>query len=403
MAWKMNKSPEEKLAAQLETVLMDIDREVLLDELLKNIISVKRGSDKLKRVELTQEELLDNKVTYNVYGVGAFHRKIDIDRVKLDYDIEAFGLGNDPQKYLKYFSAMQNKGTPIKTYTWVFDESTKDSDYKKFSYDIDKVKRYEELVNNGYDNVYLIKHQIIQVIIGEIRNTLTDTPDGVDAVFGWSCNKTPYEFNNKTLKASLVELSWAFSKGLNIDSRHVKLQRCIGTRLQNLTGSVTLINSREIEIEPGEEFSGYTANESYSLKMKDCETVKGFLNFPDRMKSIAIISENSNFVMLDISNADSVSLVASEIPNGIMRKQVTLKVKDVGNLRIKTDPNIEVKVITGIDRITVEPNTTIELEVDEMGMSRVLSKRLSKPRKLQNDLEEYDKQMAAKFKQKFGL
>ena len=54
-------------------------------------------------------------------------------------------------------------------------------------------------------------------------------------------------------------------------------------------------------------------------------------------------------------------------------------------------------------RITVEPNTTIELEVDEMGMSRVLSKRLSKPRKLQNDLEEYDKQMAAKFKQKFGM
>ena len=244
MAWKMNKSHEEKLATQLETVLMDIDREVLLDELLKNIISVKRGSDKLKRVELTQEELLDNKVTYNVYGVGAFHRKIDIDRVKLDYDIEAFGLGNDPQKYLKYFSAMQNKGTPIKTYTWVFDE---------------------------------------------------------------------------------------------------------------------------------------------------------------RMKSVAIISENSNFVMLDISNADSVSLIASEIPNGIMRKQVTLKVKDVGNLRIKTDPNIEVKVITGIDRITVEPNKTIELEVDEMGMSRVLSKRLSKPRKLQNDLEEYDKQMAAKFKQKFWL
>lgn len=38
-----------------------------------------------------------------------------------------------------------------------------------------------------------------------------------------------------------------------------------------------------------------------------------------------------------------------------------------------------------------------------MGMSRVLSKRLSKPRKLQNDLEEYDKQMAAKFKQKFGM
>lgn len=29
MAWKMNKSPEEKLAAQLETVLRDIDREVL--------------------------------------------------------------------------------------------------------------------------------------------------------------------------------------------------------------------------------------------------------------------------------------------------------------------------------------------------------------------------------------
>lgn len=183
----------------------------------------------------------------------------------------------------------------------------------------------------------------------------------------------------------------------------MKLQRCIGTILQNLTGSVTLINSREIEIEPGEEFSGSTTNESYSLKMKDCETVKGFLNFPDRMKSVAIISENSNFVMLDISNADSVSLIASEIPNGIMRKQVTLKVKDVGNLRIKTDPNIEVKVITGIDRITVEPNTTIELEVDEMGMSRVLSRRLSKPRKLQDDLEEYDKQMAAKFKQKFGL
>ena len=244
MAWKMNKSHEEKLATQLETVLRDIDREVLLDELLKNIISVKRGSDKLKRVELTQEELLDNKVTYNVYGVGAFHRKIDIDRVKLDYDIEAFGLGNDPQKYSKYFSAMQNKGTPIKTYTWVFD---------------------------------------------------------------------------------------------------------------------------------------------------------------DRMKSVAIISENSNFVMLDISNADSVLLIASEIPNGIMRKQVTLKVKDVGNLRIKTDPNIEVKVITGIDRITVEPNTTMELEVDEIGMSRVLSRRLSKPRKLQDDLEEYDKQMAAKFKQKFGL
>ena len=102
MAWKMNKSPEEKLAAQLETVLRDVDREVLLDELLKNIISVKRGSDKLKRAELTQAELHDNKVTYNVYGVGAFHRKVDIDRVKLDYDIEAFGLGNDPQKYLKY-------------------------------------------------------------------------------------------------------------------------------------------------------------------------------------------------------------------------------------------------------------------------------------------------------------
>lgn len=237
MAWKMNKSHEEKLATQLETVLMDIDREVLLDELLKNIISVKRGSDKLKRAELTQEELHDNKVTYNVYGVGAFHRKVDIDRVKLDYDIEAFGLGNDPQKYLKYFSAMQIKGNPIKTYTWVFD---------------------------------------------------------------------------------------------------------------------------------------------------------------DRMKSVAIISENSNFVMLDISNADSVSLIASEVPNDIMIKQITLKVKDVGNLRIKTDPNIEVKVITGIDRITVEPNTTIELEVDEMGMSRVLSRRLSKPRKLQDDLEEYDKQMAAK-------
>ena len=76
MAWKMNKSPEEKLAAQLETVLRDVDREVLLDELLKNIISVKRGSDKLKRAELTQAELHDNKVTYNVYGVGAFHRKV---------------------------------------------------------------------------------------------------------------------------------------------------------------------------------------------------------------------------------------------------------------------------------------------------------------------------------------
>ena len=56
MSWKMNRSPEEKLATQLETVLRDIDREVLLDELLKNIISIKRGNDKLKIVELTQEE-----------------------------------------------------------------------------------------------------------------------------------------------------------------------------------------------------------------------------------------------------------------------------------------------------------------------------------------------------------
>lgn len=56
MSWKMNRSPEEKLATQLETVLRDIDREVLLDELLKNIISIKRCNDKLKIVELTQEE-----------------------------------------------------------------------------------------------------------------------------------------------------------------------------------------------------------------------------------------------------------------------------------------------------------------------------------------------------------